>query len=149
MCVCFCNNTIKITLTCSESVDSNKVVRRQGRMYLQCIVFPNLFFSCNQSGSVLFSVGDLYKFLFRVSLSTSVTCPTWRHFLSPSNIFSRCFPLLQHMTNPTEQRLTCLPMADHSFKLFTFFFFFLYFVMIDLCKNGVNDCLNFLSQSWL
>ena len=54
--------------------------------------------SCfNQSAALLFSEGD--HDLPRISrsfvaFSTSVTRPTFSHFVSPSNIFPRCLPLL-------------------------------------------------------
>ena len=48
--------------------------------------------SINQSGAVLFSVGehDLH-----VAVSASVTLPTVSHFVSPSNIFSLCCVFLR------------------------------------------------------
>ena len=50
----------------------------------------------NQSGALLLSVGDhdLSHISIPHRFNASVTLPTLRHFVSPSNIFSRCFPLL-------------------------------------------------------
>ena len=48
----------------------------------------------NQSGALLLSVGDhdLTCISVLFTLNASVTCPTFSHFVSPSNIFSSCFP---------------------------------------------------------